>query len=49
MDVTDREIAARLDANVKVVEMPEARAMDKLGVGSRVGIVAYAIRSGGPS
>ena len=43
---TNREIAAQLDVSVKTVETHKARAMEKLGVHSRAGIVAYAIRSG---
>ena len=43
---TNREIAARLDVSVKTVETHKARAMEKLGVDSRAGIVAYAIRAG---
>jgi DNA-binding NarL/FixJ family response regulator len=43
---TNREIAAQLDLSVKTVETHKARAMEKLGVDSRAGIVAYAIRSG---
>ena len=43
---TNREIAARLDVSVKTVETHKARAMEKLGVDGRSGIVAYAIRAG---
>lgn len=43
---TNREIAARLDVSVKTVETHKARAMEKLGVDSRAGIVAHAIRAG---
>jgi DNA-binding NarL/FixJ family response regulator len=43
---TNREIATQLDVSVKTVETHKARAMEKLGVDSRAGIVAYAIRSG---
>jgi DNA-binding NarL/FixJ family response regulator len=43
---TNREIAAQLDLSVKTVETHKARAMEKLGVGSRAGIVAYAIQAG---
>jgi DNA-binding NarL/FixJ family response regulator len=43
---TNREIAERLDVSVKTVETHKARAMEKLGVESRAGIVGYAIRSG---
>ena len=43
---TNREIAAQLDVSVKTVETHKARAMEKLGVDSRAGIVAHAIRAG---
>jgi DNA-binding NarL/FixJ family response regulator len=43
---TNREIATQLDVSVKTVETHKARAMEKLGVDSRAGIVAYAIRAG---
>lgn len=43
---TNREIAARLDVSVKTVETHKARAMEKLGVHSRAGIVEHAIRAG---
>ena len=43
---TNREIAAQLDVSVKTVETHKARAMEKLELGSRAGIVAYAIRAG---
>ena len=43
---TNREIAAQLDVSVKTVETHKARAMEKLGLDSRAGIVAYAIRRG---
>jgi DNA-binding NarL/FixJ family response regulator len=43
---TNREIAAELDISVKTVETHKARAMEKLGLGSRAGIVAHAIRAG---
>jgi DNA-binding NarL/FixJ family response regulator len=43
---TNREIAAQLDVSVKTVETHKARAMEKLGINSRAGIVAYAIRGG---
>jgi DNA-binding NarL/FixJ family response regulator len=43
---TNREIAAQLDVSIKTVETHKARAMDKLGVDSRAGIVAHAIREG---
>ncbi len=43
---TNREIAARFDVSVKTVETHKARAMEKLGVDSRAGIVGHAIRAG---
>jgi DNA-binding NarL/FixJ family response regulator len=43
---TNREIAARMDVSVKTVETHKARAMEKLGVDSRAGLVAFAIRAG---
>jgi DNA-binding NarL/FixJ family response regulator len=43
---TNREIAAQLDISVKTVETYKARAMEKLGLDSRAGIVAHAIRVG---
>ena len=43
---TNREIAARLEVSVKTVETHKARAMEKLGVDSRAGIVEHAIRAG---
>jgi len=43
---TNREIAAQLDVSVKTVETHKARGMEKLGVDSRAGIVAHAIRAG---
>jgi DNA-binding NarL/FixJ family response regulator len=43
---TNREIAAQLDVSVKTVETHKARAMEKLGLDSRAGIVAHAIRRG---
>ena len=43
---TNREIAAGLDISVKTVETHKARAMEKLGIDSRAGIVAHAIRVG---
>jgi DNA-binding NarL/FixJ family response regulator len=43
---TNREIAAQLDVSVKTVETHKAQAMEKLGVDSRAGIVADAIRWG---
>ena len=44
--LTNREIAAQLDVSVKTIETHKARAMDKLGLDGRAGIVSYAIRSG---
>jgi DNA-binding NarL/FixJ family response regulator len=43
---TNREIAARLDVSIKTVETHKARAMEKLGLESRAGIVAHAIQAG---
>jgi DNA-binding NarL/FixJ family response regulator len=43
---TNREIAGELDVSVKTVETHKARAMEKLGLTSRAGIVAYAIQAG---
>jgi len=43
---TNREIATQLDVSIKTVETHKARAMEKLGVDSRAGIVAHAIRVG---
>jgi DNA-binding NarL/FixJ family response regulator len=43
---TNREIAARLDVSIKTVETHKARAMEKLGLRSRAGIVEHAIRAG---
>jgi DNA-binding NarL/FixJ family response regulator len=43
---TNRQIAERLDVSVKTVETHKARAMEKLGVDSRAGIVDHAIREG---
>ena len=43
---TNRQIAAQLDVSVKTVETHKARAMEKLGVDSRAGIVAHAIQAG---
>jgi DNA-binding NarL/FixJ family response regulator len=43
---TNREIAAQLDVSVKTVETHKARAMEKLGLDSRAGIVEFAIRRG---
>ena len=43
---TTKDIAARLDVSSKTVESYKARSMEKLGLGSRVEIVEYAIRRG---
>jgi DNA-binding NarL/FixJ family response regulator len=43
---TNREIAAQLDLSIKTVETHKARAMEKLGLESRAGIVGHAIRRG---
>ncbi len=44
--LTNREVAERLELSVKTVETHKARAMDKLGLDSRAGIVAHAIQAG---
>lgn len=43
---TNREIAEQLDVSIKTVETHKARAMEKLALDSRAGIVGYAIRRG---
>jgi two-component system, NarL family, response regulator NreC len=43
---SNKEIAAQLGLSVKTVETYKARAMDKLGLGSRVAIVRYALQRG---
>jgi DNA-binding NarL/FixJ family response regulator len=43
---TNREIAGQLDVSLKTVETHKARAMEKLGLESRAGIVGYAIQRG---
>jgi DNA-binding NarL/FixJ family response regulator len=43
---TNRQIAARLEVSVKTVETHKARAMQKLAVDNRAGIVEHAIRAG---
>lgn len=42
----NKEIAARLDISIKTVETHKARAMEKLRLSSRVGIVRYALEQG---
>jgi DNA-binding NarL/FixJ family response regulator len=42
----NKEIAARLDVSVKTVETYKSRAMEKLGLLSRVDVVRYAARNG---
>lgn len=43
---SNKEIAAHLDLSVKTIETYKARAMEKLGFGSRVDIVRYASEHG---
>jgi DNA-binding NarL/FixJ family response regulator len=43
---SNKEIAARLELSVKTVETYRARAMEKLGLQSRVGLVRYAVQQG---
>lgn len=43
---SNKEIAARLEISVKTVETYKARAMEKLGLDSRVDIVRYAVQQG---
>ncbi|WP_422932092.1 response regulator transcription factor [Singulisphaera sp. PoT] len=43
---TNREIAAQLDLSTKTIETHKARAMEKLGIDSRVDIVTHAIKVG---
>ncbi|HMQ33765.1 MAG TPA: response regulator transcription factor [Chloroflexaceae bacterium] len=43
---SNKEIATQLDLSVKTVETYKARAMEKLGIHSRVGIVRYASEQG---
>lgn len=43
---SNKEIAAQLDLSVKTIETYKARAMEKLGISSRVEIVRYASVSG---
>ena len=44
--LTNRQVAERLEVSVKTVETHRARAMEKLGIDSRSGIVEHAIREG---
>ena len=43
---SNKEIATQLNLSVKTVETYKARAMEKLGLDSRVAIVRYALRQG---
>jgi DNA-binding NarL/FixJ family response regulator len=43
---SNKEIAARLEISVKTVETYKARSMEKLGLGSRVDLVRYAVQQG---
>ena len=43
---SNKEIAARLEISVKTVETYKARGMEKLGLGSRVDLVRYAVEQG---
>ena len=43
---SNKEVAARLELSVKSVETYKARAMEKLGLHSRVDLVSYAVRQG---
>ncbi len=43
---SNKEIAARLELSVKTVEVHKANAMKKLGMGSRIDIVRYALLQG---
>ncbi|HJZ49169.1 MAG TPA: response regulator transcription factor, partial [Roseiflexaceae bacterium] len=43
---SNKEIAARLNLSVKTVETYKARAMEKIGLDSRVAIVRYALDRG---
>ncbi|AWM39093.1 Oxygen regulatory protein NreC [Gemmata obscuriglobus] len=43
---SNKQIAARLEVSVKSVETYKGRAMEKLGIRSRVGLVQFAVRQG---
>ena len=43
---SNKEIATQLNLSVKTVETYKARAMEKLGLSSRVGLVRYAMQQG---
>jgi DNA-binding NarL/FixJ family response regulator len=43
---SNKEIAARIKVSVKTVETYKTRAMEKLGIHSRVGLVRYALSRG---
>ncbi len=43
---SNKEIAAALELSIKTVETYRARAMDKLGITSRSGLVRYAVQQG---
>jgi DNA-binding NarL/FixJ family response regulator len=43
---TNREIAGQMKVSIKTVETYKYRVMDKLGLGSRVDFVRYAVRNG---
>jgi DNA-binding NarL/FixJ family response regulator len=43
---SNKEIAARLELSIKTVETYRARAMEKLGLQSRSGLVRYAVQQG---
>lgn len=43
---SNKEVAAQLEISVKTVETYKARSMEKLGLGSRVDLVRYALRQG---
>ncbi len=43
---SNKEIAAKLSVSVKTIETHKARALDKLGINNRAGIVRYALQQG---